>query len=62
MKKIKDGAKEGSTSKVEIHSNSSPKSSQIAVVPSKLAVANNFPEGDQEHDLTVLVCVSSKTV
>ena len=55
MKKLKDGAKEGSTSKVEIHSNSSPKSSQIAVVPSKLAVASNFPEGDQEHDLTVLV-------
>lgn len=46
---------------MEIHSNSDPKFCQMPVVPSKLAVANNIPEGDQAHDLTVLVCVSSKT-
>jgi hypothetical protein len=33
----------------------------MEVVASKLAVANNFPEGDQAHDRTVLVCVSSRT-
>lgn len=49
------------TSKVEIHSKSPPTFSQIAVVASKLAVASNLPDGDQEQDLTVLVCVSSRT-
>lgn len=49
------------TSNVETHSKSPPTFSQIAVVASKLPVANNFPEGDQQQDLTVLVCVSSKT-
>lgn len=49
------------TSNVETHSKSPPTFSQIAVVASKLPVANNFPEGDQAQDLTVLVCVSSKT-
>lgn len=34
---------------------------QIAVVASKLAVANNFPQGDQAHDLTVRVWLSSRT-
>lgn len=33
----------------------------MAVVASKLAVANNFPDGDQAQDRTVRVCVSSKT-
>jgi hypothetical protein len=32
----------------------------MAVVASKLAVANNFPDGDQAQDRTVRVCVSSK--
>lgn len=33
----------------------------MAVVASKLAVANSFPDGDQAQDRTVRVCVSSKT-
>ena len=49
------------TSKVETHSKSPLIFSQMEVVASKLAVANNFPEGDQAHDRTVLVCVSSRT-
>ena len=50
-----------STSKVETHSKSSPFCSQIAVVASKLAVANCLPDGDQAHDLTVRLCLSSNT-
>ncbi|KAL4571578.1 hypothetical protein LXL04_018341 [Taraxacum kok-saghyz] len=49
------------TSKVETHSKSVPFCSQIAVVASKLAVANCLPDGDQEHDRTVRVCLSSNT-
>lgn len=49
------------TSNVETHSKSPPMFSQIEVVASKLATASNFPDGDQEQDRTVLVCVSSKT-
>ena len=49
------------TSNVETHSKSPPTFSQIEVVASKLATASNFPDGDQEQDRTVLVCVSSKT-
>jgi len=35
--------------------------SQMAVVASKLAVAKNFPQGDQAQDRTVRVWVSSRT-
>lgn len=46
---------------METHSKSPPTFSQIEVVASKLATASDFPDGDQEQDRTVLVCVSSKT-
>ena len=46
---------------METHSKSVPFCSQIAVVASKLAVANCLPEGDQKHDRTVRVSLSSNT-
>lgn len=54
-------SQQGGTCKTETHSDSVAKLSQMQVDPSKLAVANNFPDGDQAHDFTVLVSTPSKT-